>query len=674
MAKHPPYHHHHRYFFHILLLFSTLLHHTTATSNHPDTQSLLAFKSSAESSNSLSSWNTTTSPCSWYGVSCLQNRVSKLVLEDLNLQGNFPPSLLSLSHLRVLSLKHNRFSGPLPPDLSSLSSLKLLFLSYNNFSGNFPASITSVFHLYRLDLSHNSFSGLIPQNVNRLNHLLTLQLEDNAFTGGIFGLNLPNIQEFNVSGNKLGGEIPKSLSSFPDSAFSGNVALCGLPLMSCKEASDDPAKPGNDAGQPPVGPTTSVVSSSPVSTVPSRIYPAAKKAGHSRGKMSMWAITAIIVGDILVLTAISLLLYCYFWRNNKRSSSGAISGGEKIVYSSSPYPSGLTGLERPGRMVFFEGGKKFELEDLLRASAEMLGKGVFGTAYKAMLDDGSVVAVKRLKETQVGGKKEFEQQMEVLGRLRHPNLVSLKAYYFARDEKLLVFDYLPNGSLFWLLHGNRGPGRTPLDWTTRLKIAAGAARGVAFIHNSCKALKLIHGDIKSTNILIDKAGDACVSDFGLSCFTPASSINLKSNGYRAPESLDGRRLNQKADVYSFGVLLLELLTGKYPSVVEGSGPYGTVGVGGVVDLPRWVQSVVREEWTAEVFDLELMRYKDIEEEMVGLLQIAMACTTASPDQRPRMGQVVKMIEELRGIEVSPSHDNFDSDSPSVSEDTGGNSQ
>lgn len=108
--------------------------------------------------------------------------------------------------------------------------------------------------------------------------------------------------------------------------------------------------------------------------------------------------------------------------------------------------------------------------------------------------------------------------------------------------------------------------------------------------------------------------------------------------------------------------------------MEGSGPYGTVGVGGVVDLPRWVQSVVREEWTAEVFDLELMRYKDIEEEMVGLLQIAMACTSASADQRPRMGQVVKMIEEIRGIEVSPSHDNFDSDSPSISEDTGGVSQ
>lgn len=216
--------------------------------------------------------------------------------------------------------------------------------------------------------------------------------------------------------------------------------------------------------------------------------------------------------------------------------------------------------------------------------------------------------------------------------------------------------------------GNRGPGRTPLDWTTRLKIAAGAARGLAFIHNSCRSLRLTHGNIKSTNILLDKTGTARVSDFGLSAFAPPSAAP-RSNGYRAPESsCDGRKITQKSDVYSFGVLLLELLTGKCPSVIEGGSSGG--GYGGV-DLPRWVQSVVREEWTAEVFDLELMRYKDIEEEMVGLLQVAMACTAAAPDQRPNMNYIVKMIEELRGVEVSPSHETLGSvsDSPSLSEDT-----
>ncbi|KAJ8445312.1 hypothetical protein Cgig2_010670 [Carnegiea gigantea] len=535
-----------------------------------DTSALLSFKSSADTSNSLANWTPNTTVCSWYGVTCLQGRVSKLVLEDLNLHGPFPSSLLSLSNLRVLSLKHNHLSGPLAANFSSLSSLKLLFLSFNNFSGEFPASITTLFRLYRLDLSHNNFSGVIPPEVSRLTHLLTLRLEQNGFSGSISALNLPNIQDFNVSNNKLGGEIPRSLSRFPKPAFSGNQALCGPPLLQCKEVSGDPTRPGNGAIASPLGsgpsPTTDVVSSSP-STVPSKIVPTvAKKSG---ARMSLWAIIAIIVGDVLVLALITLLLYCYFWRKRgdsygEKSKNSAISKGEKIVYSTSPYGNGSgSGFERPGRMVFFEGAKRFELEDLLRASAEMLGKGVFGTAYKAVLDDGSVVAVKRLKEVQVAGKKEFEQQMEVLGMLRHPNLVGLKAHYFARDEKLLVFDFMPNGSLFWLLHGNRGPGRTPLDWTTRLKIAAGAARGVAFIHNSCKALKLVHGNIKSTNVLIDKAGNACVSDFGLCSFSPSLASNPKSKGYRAPESLDGRRLTQKADVYSFGVLLLELLTGKW---------------------------------------------------------------------------------------------------------------
>ncbi|XP_042001691.1 probable leucine-rich repeat receptor-like protein kinase At1g68400 [Salvia splendens] len=445
--------------------------------------------------------------------------------------------------------------------------------------------------------------------------------------------------------------------------------MCGPPLEKCDLASSNPTRPGG-AMASPVSPKTTV-SSSPTA-VPTETNPPSPHTSH-RSKISNIAIIGIIIGDVLVLGLVSLLLYCYFWRNysSMLTSEKSSVQAEKIVYSysSSPYPNpAQSGYER-GKMVFFDGERRFELEDLLRASAEMLGKGGFGTAYKAVLDDGNVVAVKRLKDLNVPGKREFEQQMEVLGRLRHPNLIGLKAYYFARDEKLLVHEFMPNGNLFWLLHGNRGPGRTPLDWTTRLKIAAGAARGLAFIHSSGAPLRLVHGNIKSTNVLIDKLGNAKLSDYGLSVFASLPSAS-KSNGYRAPEAaLDGRKLTSKSDVYSFGVLLLELLTGKCPSIIDNSGP--GIGYSGVVDLPRWVQSVVREEWTAEVFDLELMRYKDIEEEMVGLLQIAMSCTQVAPDQRPKINYVVKMIEELRGVEVSPSHEALESvsESPSASEDT-----
>ncbi|KAH7571114.1 hypothetical protein ACOSP7_019752 [Xanthoceras sorbifolium] len=667
---------------HFALLISTV-HFLLleASLNHQDLQPLLDFKASTDKTGTLTTWNATSDLCSWTGVSCLQNRVSRLVLENLGLSGSFQ-SLTLLTQLRVLSLKNNRFSGSVP-NLSNFTSLKLLFLSHNEFSGAFPASVPSLFRLYRLDLSFNNFSGQIPSTVNRLTHLLTLRLEGNQFSGPVSGLNLVNLQDLNVSGNHLSGQIPESLSGFPQSAFAQNQALCGSPMQPCKTVATDPTKPGSDGAiASPVNPgsnPTSIVSSTP-SYIPSNTnkHPKPEKSGS--GKMSSVALIAIILGDFLVLAVISLLLYCYFWRNyvkDKRRSK--LLEGEKIVYSSSPYPNPNQtqgGYER-GSMVFFEGVRRFELEDLLRASAEMLGKGGFGTAYKAVLDDGSVVAVKRLKDANVGGRREFEQHLEVLGRLRHPNLVSLKAYYFAREEKLLVSDYMPNGSLFWLLHGNRGPGRTPLDWTTRLKIAAGAAHGIAFIHNTCKSLKLNHGNIKSTNILLDKTGTARVSDFGLSIFCPPNTPS-RSNGYRAPElsSSDGRKQSQKSDIYSFGVLLLELLTGKCPSMIDGGGPGMGYG-GGAVDLPRWVQSVVREEWTAEVFDLELMRYKDIEEEMVGLLQVAMACTSASPDQRPSLGHVAKMIEEIRGVEVSPCHETLDSvtDSPCMSEDTcGGVSQ
>ncbi|XP_047342158.1 probable leucine-rich repeat receptor-like protein kinase At1g68400 [Impatiens glandulifera] len=650
---------------------------------NPDVKPLLAFKSGSDPSNKLTSWNTTTDLCTWYGVSCLQNRVSRLVLEGLGLTGSLEP-LTALTELRVLSLKRNQFSGPIP-NLSNFTALKLLFLSHNGFSGDFPTSITSLFRLFRLDLSNNDLSGDIPAEINRLTHLLTLRLEGNRFTGVISEMNLPNLQEFNVSGNKLAGEIPKSLAVFPESVFTGNNLLCGPPLAVCKSISADPTRPGSSTGAIAGNTVSSSPSSVPEINNNNNDAPInSRNHQHSgSGKISPLAIAAIIVGDVVVLALISLILYCYFWRNyaaRKTQNGGGGGGGkssrilegEKIVYSSSPYPypGSQPGFER-GRMVFFEGARRFELEDLLRASAEMLGKGGFGTAYKAVLDDGNVVAVKRLKEANFAGRREFEQQMEVLGRLRHPNLVTLKAYYFARDEKLLVYDYMPNANLFWLLHGNRGPGRAPLDWTTRLKIAAGAARGISFIHSSCRSLRLTHGNIKSTNILLDKAGNACVSDFGLSMFSIQSSTQPRSNGYRAPESvLDPRKITQRSDVYSFGVLLLELLTGKCPSALDSlSGAGAGYGGGGAVDLPRWVQSVVREEWTAEVFDLELMRYKDIEEEMVGMLQIAMACTAASPDQRPKMSQVVKMIDEIRGIE-------FDSvsDSPSVSEDTGCASQ
>lgn len=221
--------------------------------------------------------------------------------------------------------------------------------------------------------------------------------------------------------------------------------------------------------------------------------------------------------------------------------------------------------------------------------------------------------------------------------------------------------------------GNRGPGRTPLEWSARLRIASGAARGLAFIHHAGRRTtgsphKLAHGNVKSTNILLDKSGAARLADCGLAHLGPPPSP--RSTGYRAPEAPPHRPwASQKGDVYALGVVLLELLTGRFPGSELPNG-------GVVVELPRWVQSVVREEWTSEVFDLELMRDKGIEEEMVAMLQLALSCAAAAPEQRPKIGYVVKMIDEVRACGEAAAASSRDesmdessgvSDSPAASE-------
>lgn len=172
-----------------------------------------------------------------------------------------------------------------------------------------------------------------------------------------------------------------------------------------------------------------------------------------------------------------------------------------------------------------------------------------------------------------------------------------------------------------------------------MRIAIGASRGIARIH-AANGGKLVHGNIKSSNIFLNSQQYGCVSDLGLTTITSAlAPVIARAAGYRAPEVTDSRKATQASDVYSFGVVLLEILTGK--------SPIHTTGGDELVHLVRWVNSVVREEWTAEVFDVELLRYPNIEEEMVEMLQIAMSCVVRMPDQRPKMPDVVRVIENVR---------------------------
>ncbi|XP_059657038.1 probable leucine-rich repeat receptor-like protein kinase At1g68400 [Cornus florida] len=601
----------------VLLIFS-LLSLSLSNPENPDFTTLLAFKLSSDTSDSLSSWSNSSDHCSWLGVKCnpSTHRVAKLVLNQLNLTGSIQ-LLTRLTHLRHLSLHHNHLSST-PANLATWRNLKHLYLAHNRFAGNFPAGISNLTRLRRLDLSYNYFSGVIPMNeLTQLPHLLTLRLESNSFTGGLSHLDSnesssDSISDFNVSGNHLAGKIPNWLSKFPAASFSENQNLCGKPLPSHCSIKPLASNRNGTAGSESVQ---------------------IRDSGDHKRNLNPGVVLTIITVDVAAIVAtVGIVTYCCYKRRYRNRYRERKREAKSFVVPS--------GVERENEeMVFFEGCKGFtKVDELLKASAEMLGKGSVGTTYKVVMDGGDVVVVKRVRERRK--RKEVDGLLREIGGLRHPNVVGLRACHSSKDELLLVYDFLPNGSLHSLLHGNRGPGRTPLDWTTRLNFASGSAQALAFLHSHNKS-KLFHGHLTSSNIIVDHLGNACISDIGLHQLLPLPSSS--NNAYKAPELILNNNINcnhprkflQGCDVYSFGVVLVEILTGKIPTSE------------GETSLVRWVQRAVGEEWTWEVFDFELLRYKEMEEEMVALLQVALLCLAHSPRDRPKMSVVHRMIEDIR---------------------------
>lgn len=346
------------------------------------------------------------------------------------------------------------------------------------------------------------------------------------------------------------------------------------------------------------------------------------------------------------------------------------------------YHEGEKKVPKEEKLLFVgEGRGTFGLQDLLRASAEVLGSGNFGSSYKAILLDGPSVVVKRFKEMNGVGREDFQEHMRRLGRLSHPNLLPLLAYYYRKEEKLLISDYIPNGSLAHMLYGealephfmpflildieipkylsmiqikyamrtncsvitcagNRTSRTSPLDWPTRLKIIKGVARGLAYLYEELPMLTVPHGHLKSSNVLLDLSFEPILTDYALAPVMNKAHASELMVAYKSPECAQHGKPSKKSDVWSLGILMLEILTGRFPANHLRPGRAGT-------DLARWVSSVIREEWTGEVFDSTMKGTRNSEGEMLKLLRIAMACCETDVRRRCEMAAALERIEELK---------------------------
>ncbi|KAL1226178.1 Inactive leucine-rich repeat receptor-like serine/threonine-protein kinase [Cardamine amara subsp. amara] len=608
-------------FYFVLFLFfgSSALFSPVTGDLTGDRQALLDFLNNITHPPSLA-WNASTPACAtWPGVTCDRDgsRVTGLHLPGASLIGVIPPGTISrLSELEILSLRSNGLQGPFPIDFLQLKKLKALSLSKNKLSGPLPSDYATWTNLNVFDLYGNRFNGSIPAGLANLTGLVSLNLAQNSFSGEIPDLNLLGLLRLNFSNNHLTGTIPNSLKRFGNSAFAGNNLVY------------------ENAPPPVISPPKEK-----------------KKNGIYISEPAILGAAIGVCFVIFFLIAI-LIIICYVKRQRRQEPEPEPEPKKLKPAQKLPSEKEVSKLGKDkniedmkekveiNSVMFFEGSNlAFNLEDLLRASAELLGKGIFGMTYKAVLEDSKVIAVKRLKDIVVS-RKDFKHQMEIVGNIRHENVAPLRAYVCSKEEKLMVYDYYSTGSLALLLHGKNGDeGREPLDWKTRLRFMIGVAKGLAHLHTQ----NLAHGNIKSSNVFMNSEGYGCISEAGLALLTnpvvraDASAISVRR--YRAPEVIDTRRSTPESDIYGFGILILETLTGR--SSLDDMKEEGQ-------DLIVWVNSVLAKQWTGEVFDLELLKTPNIEAKLLQMLELGMSCATKAPaKKRP---EIVKVVETLGEIE------------------------
>ncbi|XP_026406248.1 LRR receptor-like serine/threonine-protein kinase FEI 1 isoform X2 [Papaver somniferum] len=561
-----------------ILLFHILLGENNALS--PDGAALLIFKTAILGSDGiLLQWKQEDAdPCGWKGVKCDAHtkRVIYLSLPQHKLSGSISPEIGKLNHLKVLALHNNNLFGTIPSELANCTELRAIYLQGNYLSGSIPSDFGDLPNLEFLDVSSNSLSGSIPSSLGKLSKLSIL----------------------NVSTNFLSGQIPPNIK-FTENSFVGNRGLCGTPItVTCKDEHG-----GASLGSQP--------------NIDADNINGKKKSG------TRLLISALATVGALLLVALMCFWGCFlykkFGKNDTRNLAMDVIGGASIV--------------------MFHGDLPYSSKDIIKklenlGEEHIIGSGGFGKVYKLAMDDGSVFALKRIMKTNEGLDRFFERELEILGSIKHRYLVNLRGYCNSPSSKLLIYDYLPGGSLDEALHERS----ELLDWDARLNIIMGAAKGLAYLHHDCSP-RIIHRDIKSSNILLDGNMEARVSDFGLAKLledeeSHITTIVAGTFGYLAPEYMLSGRATEKSDVYSFGVLVLEILSGKRPtdaSFIEKG-----------LNIVGWLNFLVAENRPREIVDQHCEGIQT--ESLDTLLLISIQCVSSSPEDRPTMHRVVQILE------------------------------
>ncbi|XP_021667210.1 probable LRR receptor-like serine/threonine-protein kinase At2g23950 isoform X2 [Hevea brasiliensis] len=525
----------------------------------------------------LNNWDEdSVDPCSWAMITCSSdNLVIGLGAPSQSLSGTLSGTIGNLTNLRQVLLQNNNLSGEIPPELGTLPKLQTL------------------------DLSNNCFSGLIPDPLDQLSSLQYLRLNNNSLSGPfpVSLAKIPQLAFLDLSYNNLSGPVPK----FPTRTFNvvGNPLICGS------------ATTEGCFGFANVGPLSFSFNSPP--------------GKHKSKKL------ATALGVSFSFVSLLLLALVLLWVRKKQRS-------QTILNISDQQDEGLLSLGNLRNFTF----RQLQLATDNFSSKNILGAGGFGNVYRGKLGDGTMVAVKRLKDvTGNSGESQFRTELEMISLAVHRNLLKLIGYCATPNERLLVYPYMSNGSVASRLRDILiTTGKPALDWNTRKRIAIGAARGLLYLHEQCDP-KIIHRDVKAANVLLDEFCEAVVGDFGLAKLLDHADSHVTTAvrgtvGHIAPEYLSTGQSSEKTDVFGFGILLIELITGM--RALEFGKTFSQKGA-----MLEWVKKVQQEKKVEELVDRELDRNYD-EIEVGEMLQVALLCTQYLPAHRPKMSEVVRMLE------------------------------